>query len=196
MNRKSVILAAGTLMVALMLVAGGKITIDEFEKFVVSSSGNSVTFYSKGETVYYKGSKYNESLYYVRILAPEYYYNGTLFANSSAFMLEFPLGWEKLVKIYLDPSYVCTSNRTTENHLYVTSASSSATSLKLSPEIVNGCKYCLQVLFYKTTTATGDKKSYTFIEYIFDSCDPESYDFVQIAKYGNITKTKLNLVFT
>ncbi|MEM2031193.1 MAG: hypothetical protein QXV35_07610 [Archaeoglobaceae archaeon] len=154
-----------------------------------------VTFYASGSTVFINSSRYMEPIYYIRVVSPEaYYYNGTIFLNSTSFSLEFPIGWEKMVKLYSNGACF-NDGKLTSSHIYVTSASSSASSTKIVPSVLKDCEYCMQVIFYKTTTSTGDKKSYTFIEYVFDSCEPESYDFVQLATYGNITQMPMKLVF-
>ncbi|MDK2876715.1 MAG: hypothetical protein PWQ22_1125 [Archaeoglobaceae archaeon] len=162
---------------------------------LLETTSEDVTFYADGNNVFYNGKNYSDIFYYVRIKSPEYdYWNGTLLINSSEFVLEFPIGWEKLVKIYSDGK--CFYNGSLiEEHMYTASVSSSSSSAKINPKIIKTCKYCLEVIFYKTSTSTSERKTYSFIGYIFNSCDPESYDFVQISGYGNVTQTPLKLVF-
>ncbi len=197
MKEKLIISILSLFIIATIVAAQSEVRISFFgnEEMVEKATKVDLNFYASGQTVFINGSKYAEPIYYIRVVSPEaYYYNGTIFVNSTSFSLEFPIGWEKMVKLYSDGACF-NDGRLTNSHIYMTSISSSASNTKIVPSVLKDCEYCMQVIFYKTTTATSDKKSYTFIEYIFDSCDPESYDFVQLASYGNITQLPMKFIF-
>ena len=162
---------------------------------IVKANGEDITFYATSEA-FYNGTPYSETMYFVRIVDPVYdYWNGSIIVNSTAFKIEFPLGYEKFVKLYSDGACLL-NDRFTDEHIYTATFSSSSSSATFSPKIVEGCKYCLKVIFYKTTTSSTTKQTLDLVGYVLDSCDPDSYDFLQMAKYGNLTKGKINIVFT
>ena len=103
---------------------------------IVKVNGEDITFYATSGA-FYDGTPYSETMYFVRIVDPVYdYWNGSIIVNSTAFKIEFPLGYEKFVKLYSDGAF-----------------SSSSSSATFSPKIVEGYKYYLKVMFYKTTSS-------------------------------------------